>query len=44
MLVDVSIGKIRFRFINRQEEVVDDFDLVKPYTYSYLPLLNNKAP
>ena len=44
VLVDVSIGKIRFQFINRQEEVVDDFDLVKPFTYSYLPLLNQKAP
>jgi len=44
MLVDVSIGKIRFRFINRLEEVIDDFDLVKPFSYSYLPLLNKKAP
>jgi hypothetical protein len=44
MLADVSIGKIRFRFINRHGEVVDDYDLVKPLTYSYLPLLQQTLP
>jgi hypothetical protein len=44
MLVDVSMGKIRFRFINRQGEVIDDFDLVKSFTYSGLPLLQNASP
>jgi hypothetical protein len=44
MLVDVSLGKIRFRFINRQGEVIDDVDLVKPLEYTYLPLFQNAAP
>ena len=44
MLVDVSLGKIRFQFINRQGEVIDDYDLVKPLEYTYLPLFQNVAP
>lgn len=44
MLVDVSIGKIRFRFINRQGVVIDDIDLVKPLSYWYLPHLQQKSP
>jgi hypothetical protein len=44
MLVDVSFEKIRFRFINRQGDVIDDFDLVKPLTFFYLPMLQALAP
>ena len=44
MLVDVSARKIRFRFINRQAEVIDDFELVKPLTYIYLPVLQIPVP
>jgi len=44
MLVDVSFGMIRFRFINRQGETIDDFNLVKTVTYFYLPSIQKSAP
>jgi len=44
MLVDVSLGKIRFRFINRQGVVVDDISLLKPLMYSFLPFLQQTVP
>lgn len=43
MLADVSLGKIRFRFINRQGDVIDDFELVKPLTFFYFPVFQNSA-
>jgi tartrate-resistant acid phosphatase type 5 len=44
MLVDVSFGGIRFRFINRQGETIDDFSLVKPLTNFYLPSIQKSVP
>ncbi len=44
MLVDVSLGKLRFQFINRQEEMIDDFSLVKPIEYLYMPILQQTSP
>jgi hypothetical protein len=44
MLVDVSLGKLRFQFINRQEEMIDDFSLVKPIEYLYIPILQQTSP
>ncbi len=44
MLADVSLGKIRFQFINRQREVIDDFELVKPLTFIYFPVFQKSAP
>ncbi len=44
MLVDVSLGELRFRFINRQGEVIDDSSLVKPIEYLYIPILEKASP
>ena len=44
MLVDVSLERIRFQFINRQEEQIDDFSLVKPVGFLYMPVLRQMIP
>ena len=44
MRVDVFSRKIRFQFINRQGEVIDDFSLVKQFEIEYLPLVRKTSP
>ncbi len=39
MLVNVSISEILFQFINRQGDLIDEVQLVKPLEISYLPVL-----
>lgn len=44
MLVNASFWQIQFQFINRQAELIDDFSLVKDYSYSFLPILQKALP
>lgn len=44
MLVEVTLGEMRFQFINRQGEIIDDISLEKPVEYQYIPILLQVNP
>jgi len=44
MLVEVNLGEMRFQFINRQGEIIDDISLEKPVEYQYIPILLQANP